>query len=102
MTKNVAISGSALGHVGVDDRPGGGIIEHRVVFGPAGNDLGLHGEVALGVESFGEKKAAGAEFVIARFMGWSAGEEDDALGRSGGDGDEGKFPGRRGVGFEIA
>ena len=87
--------------IAVDDK-GGGIIEHRVVFRPAGNNLGLHREVALGVECFGEKEAAGAEFVIARFMGWSAGEEDDALGRSGGDGGEGKFPGRRGVGFEIA
>ena len=87
--------------IAVDDK-GGGIIEHRVVFRPAGNNLGLHRKVALGVECFGEKEAAGAEFVMARFMGWSAGEEDDALGRSGGDGGEGKFPGRRGVGFEIA
>ena len=58
--------------IAVDDKRGG-TIEHRVVSGPAGDNLGLHGEVVLGVECFCEKEAAGAEFVIARFMGWSAG-----------------------------
>ena len=61
-------AGVVVPHDGVGvavDNDGGGSFEDLVILGPTRDDLCLDGEVALRIETLGEKKRSGTEFVIS-------------------------------------